>query len=111
DDTRGAAVLDENFVHGGLRANLDSGFAGRGADGVGNGTCAPAAETPGSEGAVNFAHVVVEENVGGAGRANAEKSANDAGSGHGGFQDVGFKPLVEKIGGAHGHELDQGVAL
>ena len=27
------------------------------------------------------------------------------------LSDVGFEPLVEEVGGAHGHELDQRVAL
>ena len=53
----------------------------------------------------------MEQNVSRARRANAEKSADDAGGGHGGFEDVGFKPLVEEIGGAHRHELDERVAL
>ena len=50
---------------------------------------------------------MVQQNVGGAGRAHAEKSADDSGGGHGGFERIGFEPLVEKIGGAHGHELDE----
>ena len=54
---------------------------------------------------------MVQENVSGAGRTNAEVCADDSGGGHGGFEDVGFEPLVEEIGGTHGHELDEGVAL
>jgi hypothetical protein len=72
---------------------------------------ATAAESPGAEGAIDFAHVVVEQNVGRAGRANAEERADNAGSGHGGFQHVGLKPLVEEVGGTHSHQLHQGVAL
>ena len=49
----------------------------------------------------------MQQNVGGAGRADAEECADDSGGGHRGFEDVGLKPLVEKIGGAHGHELDE----
>ena len=50
---------------------------------------------------------MVEQNVGGARRANAEERADDSGGGHGGFEHVGLEPLIEKIGGAHGHELDE----
>src|SRR5579859_1927523 len=109
--TASAAILDENFRNTRLRANFDASFARGVRDGVGDGSRSAAAETPGAERAVDFSHVVMQKNVGGAGRANAEKSANDAGGGHGGFQDVGFKPLVEEIGGAHGHELDECVTL
>src|SRR5260370_17703632 len=65
----------------------------------------------GGESAVEVGDVVMEENVGGAGRANAKERADDSGSGHSGFENVSLKPLVEKIGGTHGHELDEGVAL
>ena len=103
----GDAILDQNFCDGGFLADFDAGFDGGGADGIGDGAGAAAAETPGAESAVNFAHVMVEQNVSGAGRTNAEEGADDAGGGHGGFEDIGFKPLVEEIGGAHGHELDE----
>src|SRR5216683_2990304 len=105
------AGFDENFVDGGLRADFRAEFAGGGSDGVADGAGAAPAETPRAEGAVDFAHVVMEEHVGSAWRADAEEGADDAGGGHGGFEDVGLEPLVEKVGGAHGHELDEGVAL
>ena len=49
----------------------------------------------------------MQQNVSSSWRTDPEKCANDTGSRHGGFEDVGLKPLIEKIGGAHGHELDQ----
>src|ERR1700677_1092744 len=107
DDAAGDTILDQNFGDGGFFANFNTGFDGGCADGVGDGASAAAAETPGAESAVDFAHVMVEQNVGGAGRTNAEESADDSGGGHGGFERVGFKPLVEEIGGAHVHELDE----
>src|SRR5580704_7277206 len=106
-----AAVFYQNFSDGRFRSNLNAGFARGVGDGVRNGARAAAAESPGAEGPVNFAHVMVKKNVSGARRTNAEKSADDTGGGHGGFEDVGFEPLVEEIGGAHGHKLDEGVAL
>src|SRR5229473_8605734 len=106
-----AAVLDEDFANRRFGADFDAGFSRCAGDGVRNGAGAATAEAPGAESAVDFAHIVMEKNVGGAGRADAEKCADDAGGGHGGFENVGFKPLVEEIGGAHGHKLDEGVAL
>ena len=111
DHAGGAAIFVEDFPDRSIGADFDAEFAGSGSDGVGDLAGAAAAETPGAEGAVDFAHVVMEENVGGAGGTNAEECADDAGGGHGGFEDVGFKPLVEEVGGAHGHQLDQGIAL
>src|SRR5260370_9594649 len=102
----GAGGFDGGFLDGGLRADFHAEFARGGGDGVADGAGAAAAESPGAEGAVDFAHVMVQENVSGAGGADAEEGADDAGGGHGGFEDVGLEPLVEKIGGALGHELD-----
>jgi hypothetical protein len=106
-----AAILDEDFSYGSFGADFDSCFAGSVGDGVRNCSRAAAAEAPGAECAVDFAHVVMEEDIGGPGRANPKKGADDSGSRHGGFEDVGFEPLVEEIGGAHGHELDESVTL
>ncbi len=53
----------------------------------------------------------MEQNISRARRANAEKRADDPRGGHRGLEDVGLKPLVEKIGGTHSHELDESVAL
>src|SRR5580698_2010015 len=101
------AIFYKNFRYGHFFADFDAGFEGCTGDGVGNGAGAAAAETPGAEGAVDFAHVMMEQNIGCAGRTDAEECADDSGGGHGGFEDVGLKPLVEEIGRAHGHELDQ----
>src|SRR5947207_2675023 len=97
-DSRGASVFYDDAVDGGLRTNFHAGFACSGCNGVGNGAGAASAESPGAEGAIDFAHVMVQENVRGAGRADSEKGADDSGGGHGGFEDVGLKPLIEKIG-------------
>ena len=79
DDAFGFAIFDDDFRDGGLGADLDSGFAGCVGDGVGNCASAAAGEAPGAECAVDFSHVVMEQNVGGAGRAHAEECADDAG--------------------------------
>src|ERR1700681_3413114 len=110
NDSRGAAVRDEDFSDGCFGADFDPRFAGGIGDGVGDRASAAAAEAPGAKRAVDFAHIVVKENVSGAGRTNAEERADNAGSGHGGFEDIGFKQLVEKMGGTNGHERAESVA-
>jgi len=107
NDSGGAAVACENFRDWSFHADFGAGFASGVADGVGDCAGAAAAESPGAKCAVDFAHVMVKKNVGGSGRAHAEKSADDSGGGHGGFENVGLEPLVEEIGGGHGHELDE----
>src|SRR3989442_13880855 len=66
-DAASAAVLDEDFADRRFGADFNAGFAGSIGDGVGNSAGPAAAETPGAEGAVNFTHVVMEENVSSAG--------------------------------------------
>src|SRR4029077_16823314 len=73
NDAGGAAILDENFIYGGLRADFHAELAGRGGDSIADGAGATATEAPGAEGAVDLAHVMVQENVSGAGRANTEE--------------------------------------
>ena len=48
----------------------------------------------------------MQQNVGSAGRPHTEKRSDDARRRHRGLENVGLKPLVEKIDRAHGHELD-----
>ena len=90
---------------GGLRLDLDSELARRIGDGVGDRAGAAAGKAPGAEGAVDLAHVVVQQHVGGARRAHAEEGADDARGRHGGLEHVGLEPLVEKVDRAHGHQL------
>src|SRR5580692_12620322 len=70
------AIFYENFRDCHFLTDFDAGFEGGAGDGVGNGAGAAAAETPGAEGAINFAHVMMEQDVGRAGRANSEKRAD-----------------------------------
>jgi hypothetical protein len=102
----GASVLDDDFRNRSFGADFDSGLA----SGVGNRirNCAGAAtrKSPGTEGAVNLSHVVMQQNVSGAGRAHAEKSSDNARRRHRRLEHIGLEPLIEKVDGAHGHELD-----
>ena len=72
---------------------------------------AAAREAPGAERAVDLAHVVVQQHVGRARRAHAEERADDPARRHRGLQHVGLEPLVEQVGRAHGHELEQVVLV
>ena len=60
DDAGGTSIFHENSIDWGLRSNLDPGFAGGRADRIGNCAGAAAAETPRTERAVNFSHVVMQ---------------------------------------------------
>ncbi len=48
----------------------------------------------------------MQQNISCAGRAHAEKSSDNSRRGHRRLEHVGLEPLIEKIDGAHGHELD-----
>src|SRR5262249_59249312 len=100
-DAAGAAIFHQDFRDRCLRADFDSGLARGGRDRIGDGAGATTAESPRAERAIDFAHVVMEKNIRGAWRTNAEECSDDAGSRHSGFEDVRFKPLVEEISGAH----------
>src|ERR1700676_1215071 len=59
-----AAVLYQDFADGSLGTDFDAGFAGGISYGVGDRAGTSPAEAPGAERAVDFAHVVMEKNVG-----------------------------------------------
>ncbi len=86
---------------------VGAGLGGGAGDRAGNAAGSVAAESPGAERAVDFSHVMVQQDVGGARRANAEESADDARGGHRRFQRVGFEPAIEEIHGARSAELRQ----
>ena len=106
NDALSAIVLYQDLCNRRFGADLDANFAGGVGDGVGDCAGAAARKSPGTKRAVNFSHVVMQQDVGRAGRAHAKKRADDSGGRHGGLEHVGFKPLVQEVNGAHGHELD-----
>ena len=67
DDAVCRAVFQQNFQDGRFHTDFSAGFAGGAADGIGNSAGAASAEAPGAERAVDFAHVVMQQNIGGAG--------------------------------------------
>ena len=107
---RRAPVARDDPADGRVRADLDSELARRCRDRIRNCAGAPFGESPRSERAVDFAHVVVEQHVGGARRSHTLKRADDARGRHRRLQHVGLEPLIEKIGRAHRHELHEPIA-
>ena len=101
----GLAVLDQDLRDRHLGPDFHAGFASSVGDGIRNRASTAAGESPGAKRAVDLAHVVVQQNVGGSGRAHAEKGADDSRGRHRGLEHVGLEPLVEKVDRAHGHEL------
>src|SRR5207249_3846965 len=81
-----SAVLCENLAHGCFGADFDAAFASGARDGLGDRARAAAAEAPGAERAVDFAHVVVKEDIGGTRRTNTEERTDDARGRHCGFE-------------------------
>ncbi len=110
-DPGGAAIPDDDLFDRGI----DADFHPQGAGGVGDGGRHAAGlvfgKAPGAEGAVNFAHVVVEQDVGGAGRARAEKGADDAAGRFRPFEGVGLEPVIEQVGGGLGNQSGEGVEV
>ena len=98
-------VLQNYLRDGSFRANLCAGFAGRVSNRIRDRAGSSARQPPGSERAVDLAHVVVQQNVSRAGAAHAQKGADDSGRRHRRLEHISLKPLVEKIDGAHRHQL------
>ncbi len=84
----GAAALDNDFRDARLRANFDAGFASGVGDGVRDSSGPAAAESPRAKRSINFAHVVMQKNVGSPRRANAKKGPNDARGRHRGLEEL-----------------------
>ncbi len=105
------AVLDDHLLDAGLGADLGTQLSGRRSDRFAHRTGAAFGEPPGPEHTVDLAHVVVQQHVGRAGRADAEEGADDAAGRHGRLERLGLEPLVEEIGRAHRHELAERVEL
>ena len=68
---------------------------------------AAARKSPGTKRAVELAHVMMQQHVGRPRRARSHESADNPARRHGGFEDIGLEPFVEKIRRAHRHELGE----
>src|SRR5437899_4176323 len=106
DYSLGLAILNDDLRDGSFRADLHSRFTRRVGDRIRNCPGAAASESPRAEGSVDFTHVVMEQYVRRARRANSEKCPDNSRGRHRGFEHVGFEPLIQEINGGHRHELD-----
>ena len=97
----------DDVINRGLGPDLGPRFTRRRGDGLRNRAGAAAGNAPGAESAVDLAHVVVQEDVGGSRRTDALEGADDARCRHRCDQRVGFEPLLQKVGSAHRHELQE----
>ncbi len=110
EDDAGRPVARRRQLHAGnarVRADLRTEGLGSAGDGCGDRAGPALVQAPGSEGPVDLAHVVVEQDVGRARRADAEERADDARRGHRGLERIGLEPLVQEVGGAHRHQADE----
>src|SRR4029453_7415818 len=101
----GPAVPYKHLVDSRRGANLRAKMARR----IGNYPAyrshSAASKTPGAKSAIQLSHVVMQEDIGGAGRPRPHEGADDAASGHGSFENLGFKPFIQEIRRTHGHEF------
>ncbi len=106
-DAVSAAVFDQHLVDRRLGSDLRAMMARRLGDDSADRAHAATGETPGAKRAVELAHVMMQQHIGGSRRARSHESADDTARRHGRFEHVGLEPFVEKIRRAHGHELGQ----
>ena len=99
--------LTMTLATGAFVPDLGAERLGRAADRVADPAGPALRDPPGTERAVDLAHVVVEQDVGGARALDALVRADDPGRGHRGLERVGLEPLVEEFRGAHRHQLDE----
>src|SRR5439155_727799 len=107
DDAAGAAALDVDSGDGRAGEDLGAQRLGSMRDGIRQAAGAALRDAPGAECAVDLAHVVVQQHVGGTRRVHALERADDPRCRHGRLERIGLEPLVEEVGRAHRHELDE----
>ena len=79
----------------------------RGRERLGDRAHAAARETPGADGPVDAAHVVMQQHVGGTRRARPERRADDRAAGHVRLDDPALEVLIQQVGAAHGPEAQR----
>ena len=107
-DSSSGALLHQQMGDRRIGSDLDTRGAGGAGDGLRDGAGASLGQSPGSERAVDLSHVVMQEDVGGAGRADAEEGSDDAGDRHRRDELLALEPLREEVDRTHRHHLDVG---
>jgi hypothetical protein len=110
-DTRAARprTLDDDLRNRTIDPDLGPQRSCRVGDGAADPAGAALGETPGAEGAVDLAHVVMQQHVSRPRRARTEEGADDAAGGLGAFERVGLEPLLEQVRGGLRDQLGDGV--
>jgi hypothetical protein len=101
------AVANDDFFYARLGAQLAAGGLECARNRLGHGTHTTTREAPRTDVAIDFAHVVVQQDVGRARRVHPEGRADDAAARLGGLDYLGLEILVEVLGHAHGPEADR----
>src|SRR5262249_49556996 len=77
-DASGLSVFNNDFGNWAFRSDLGSGFASGIRNSIRNGACSAAHKAPRAKGAVDLAHVMVQQNVRSSGRTHAKKRADNS---------------------------------
>jgi hypothetical protein len=77
-DASGLSVFNNDFGNGDFRSDLGSGFARGVRNCIRDGACSAAHEAPRAKGAVDLAHVMVQQNVRSSRRTHAKKRADNS---------------------------------
>ena len=104
-----AAATDLDTLDFGTAANFAAGRPHRARNRIRHRAHAAPRKTPGPDRPVHVAHVVVQQDVGGARRIGSERGADDAGDGQVSLDHVVFEILVQEFRDRHREEAD-GVA-
>ena len=104
DNADGLAILHQHLLNAGVGSDLAAVFLQRTGDGIRDGAHAATGQAPGADAAVDIAHDVVQQDIGGARRVNTERRADDARAGHRGLDQVVLEIVFEILGGAHREE-------
>src|SRR3546814_1184649 len=106
-DLLDCAVAAEDALDSRATADLAAGLAERPRHRLGAAAHAATREAPGANVAVDLAHVVMQQHIGGARRVDPEPGPDDAGAGEMGLHHLGLEVLVEEFADRHGPEADR----
>ena len=110
DDAGGAALLDQDLVHGAVRANLDATLGAGARDRLRDRAHAADRMAPDALFAVHLAPAMMQQHVARAGRIGAVVGSNDSVEAEDRLDRIALEPLVENVAGRAGEKLEK-VAL
>ena len=110
DDADGAALLDQDLVHGAVRANLDATLGAGARDRLRDRAHAADRMAPDALFAVHLAPAMMQQHVACAGRIGAVIGSNNSVEAEDRLDRIALEPLVEHVAGGAGEELEK-VAL